>query len=87
MLVLRSVIFKYNDPHKLHTFKENMTIIDFSPRPGPKVPYVFTGSICVSCFSCLNNNSMNWVAYEKQPSVSQVLTTYTLDLMWRKMDM
>ena len=34
-----SKLSKNKYPNKLHTFKKKVTIIDFSPRPGPNVPY------------------------------------------------
>ena len=34
-----SKLSKKNYPNMLHTFKDYVTIIDFSARPGPYVPY------------------------------------------------
>ena len=31
--------FKKSCAHRLHTFKENVTIIEFLASPGPNVPY------------------------------------------------
>jgi hypothetical protein len=35
-----SNLSKYKYPHQHHTFKENVTIIDFLVRPGPNIPHV-----------------------------------------------
>ena len=41
MNLTASNLSKKNYPHQIHTFKENVTIIEFSPHPGPNVPYIY----------------------------------------------
>ena len=39
-MTARNLSEKKNYPHRLHTFEENVTIIEFVPRPGPNIPHV-----------------------------------------------